>query len=81
MLTGLRDLASDITGLPTRIGFPTGIGGLAESVSAPSFATAVGLVQWGGRARAGVARREPSGGIVGAVTAWMRRVLRDVVGR
>ena len=80
-MAGLRDLASDIIGLPTRIGFPTGIGGLAESVSAPSFATAVGLVQWAGRVRAGIARREPSGGVVGAVTAWMRRILRDTVGR
>lgn len=81
MLTGLPALASEIVDLPVRIGFPSGAGGLSESVSAPSFATAVGLVQWGARAHAGLLpRREASGSLFGAITAWMRRIFRDVLG-
>jgi cell division protein FtsA len=82
MLTGLVGLAGEITDMPVRIGFPSGVGGLSESVSAPSFATAVGLVQWGGRAHAGLlTRREQSGGLISAISAWMRRVFRDVLGQ
>lgn len=82
MLTGLVGLASEITEMPVRIGFPFGVGGLSESVSAPSFATAVGLVQWGARSHAGVvARREQSGSMMSAITAWMRRIFRDVLGQ
>lgn len=80
MLTGTCDLASEITGLPTRIGAPMGVGGLADSVAAPSFATAVGLVQWGGKAHLGIPRRESAGGMVAALSFWMRRVLRVVLG-
>ncbi len=83
MLTGLREIASETTGLPSRIGFPTGMGGLSESVSAPSFATSVGLALWGGRAMAGAPRRGGDGasGFFHSLTAWMRRVLREVTGR
>ena len=82
MLTGLVGLASEITEMPVRIGFPFGVGGLSESVSAPSFATAVGLVQWGARSHAGiVARREQSGSLMSAITTWMRRIFRDVLGQ
>jgi cell division protein FtsA len=80
MLTGLRDLAVDVTGLPARIGFPSGVGGLAETVSAPSFATGVGLVIWGGRTRIGTLRRESGSGMLGALFSWVRRILRDVQG-
>ncbi|MBC8141804.1 MAG: cell division protein FtsA [Armatimonadetes bacterium] len=76
MLAGARDLAEAITGLPVRIGFPGGVGGLGESVSSPSFATGVGLVQWGGRLHAGSERGETAGGFFAAVREWIRRVLR-----
>ncbi len=78
MLAGARDLAGQITGLPVRIGFPGGVGGLGESVSAPSFATGVGLVQWGGRLHAGSERTESANGFFAAVREWIRRVLRGV---
>jgi cell division protein FtsA len=79
MLAGARELAAEITGLPVRVGCPSGIGGLSESVNAPSYSTAVGLVQWGGRLHAGVGRRDHGGGIA-AILLWMRRVIRAVTG-
>ncbi|HAT43777.1 MAG TPA: cell division protein FtsA, partial [Ktedonobacter sp.] len=35
-----------ILDLPTRIGSPLGLHGLADSISRPAYATAVGLLQW-----------------------------------
>ena len=43
-LEGLPELASGVTGLPARVGIPGGVTGLADAVSSPSCATAVGLV-------------------------------------
>ena len=80
MLKGTRELAADMTGLPTRVGFPTGLGGLAEAVNNPSFATAVGLVQWGAKAQAGALRRERPGSLFADLMAWTRRFFRTVRG-
>ena len=74
LLRGTQELAVEMTGLPTRIGFPTGIGGLSESVSNPSFATAVGLVQFGGKSQIGIPRREGPGGLLAAIRKWMRDI-------
>lgn len=81
LLAGLKEMTTDMTGLPARVGYPAGVGGLSESVGRPSFATAVGLVLWGARAHAGLPRREGAGGLLGALTLWMRRIVREVTGR
>lgn len=44
LLPGLENLASEVTGMPARIGLPTGVTGLVERISSPACATAVGLV-------------------------------------
>ena len=75
-LKGMRELATEITGLPARVGSPSGVGGMADTVSSPPYATAVGLVLRGGLARAGVPRRDPSDGLIAALTAWVRRLFR-----
>jgi cell division protein FtsA len=46
-LPGLDDLAREMLGVPVRIGMPTNLTGLADSVDAPPYATGVGLVRWG----------------------------------
>ena len=43
-LRGLAELSSQTTGMPARIGQPTGVTGLTERISNPACATAVGLV-------------------------------------
>jgi cell division protein FtsA len=45
-LPGILGLAGQILDLPARIGSPLGLHGLADSISRPSYATAVGLLQW-----------------------------------
>jgi cell division protein FtsA len=51
-LDGMVEIAEQIFDLPVRRGEPQGIGGLADHISNPSFATAVGLLRWAGRQRA-----------------------------
>ncbi len=47
LLEGLEEVAEEIFDLPVRRGDPGGIGGLADRVSTPDFATSVGLVLYG----------------------------------
>jgi cell division protein FtsA len=51
-LEGLPEIAEQIFDLPVRRGIPSGIGGLADHVSNPAFATAVGLLLRAGQQRA-----------------------------
>jgi cell division protein FtsA len=77
LLKGAPELAAEVTGLPCRVGYPNGVGGLSESVANPSFATAVGLVLFGGKAHAGVLRREGVGGFFEKVMSFLRRTFRE----
>jgi cell division protein FtsA len=45
-MPGIQGLAGQILDLPSRIGTPLGLHGLADSISRPAYATAVGLLQW-----------------------------------
>ena len=47
ILDGMPEIAEQIFDLPIRRGSPTGVGGLADHVSSPAFATPVGLVRYG----------------------------------
>ncbi len=68
LLPNIEPLAEEVFGLPVRIGAVNAIGGLTESMAAPQYATAIGLVLFGangdredaarlGRRRGGVAAR------------------------
>jgi cell division protein FtsA len=46
-LPGIKEVAEHILGLPVRIGVPTSIEGLTDSIGYPAYATSVGLVFWG----------------------------------
>ena len=46
-LPGLKDLARDVMGLPTRVGEPQDLRGLVDTLHSPAFATSVGLLRWG----------------------------------
>jgi cell division protein FtsA len=63
-MEGMVDLAEEVFHMPVRVGLPQYIGGLKGVVQNPIFATGVGLVLYGARARQGrgfVARPSASG--------------------
>ena len=49
LLPRLDELTRDMLGMPVRIGVPTGLTGLADSLDSPPYSTSVGLLRWGGR--------------------------------
>lgn len=43
------ELMREMLGIPVRVGAPTGLAGLTDSLDSPAYATATGLVRWGAR--------------------------------
>jgi cell division protein FtsA len=75
-LPGMAELGEEILGIPVRLGVPKGVGGLADVVKSPAFATGVGLVQYGAgqqvsETRSASSARSSGGGMF----SKLRRVL------
>jgi len=51
LLEGTDKVAENVFEMPVRVGVPSNVGGLIEEVSSPEFATGVGLIQYGLKAR------------------------------
>ncbi len=47
LLSDIDLLAEQVTGLPIRVGTPSGVAGLREVIDSPIYSTAVGLVKYG----------------------------------
>jgi cell division protein FtsA len=45
-LPGIRMLASDVMGMPVRLGEPANLVGMVDQLRSPAFSTSVGLVHW-----------------------------------
>jgi cell division protein FtsA len=83
-MQGVAELASDVFGTGVRVGLPAeNLGGLAESVEAPRFATVVGLARYAAHqvaARgesASVRRRQLAAAGVGQLTQRIKYWLED----
>jgi cell division protein FtsA len=74
-LPGMAELAEDILGIPVRLGIPKGVGGLADVVKSPSFATAVGLVQYAANQQASAMRSVATSEKRAGVFGRLRRAL------
>jgi cell division protein FtsA len=61
ILEGMPEIAEQIFDLPIRRGSPAGVGGLADHVNSPVFATAVGVVLYAHRNRVPEAARGGAG--------------------
>lgn len=72
-LNGISRVAEKVFNLPVRIGSPLAVGGLAELVNGPQYATAVGLAQLGASSshRSPRAARGKIGSIVRRVSSWI----------
>ncbi|MCD4672564.1 MAG: cell division protein FtsA [Anaerolineaceae bacterium] len=45
-LPGIRNLASEITGLPVRVAQPEDLVGLVDQLQSPAYSTSIGLLHW-----------------------------------
>lgn len=64
-LDGIEELAEDVLGLPVRRGTPGAIGGMADGLEGPEFATGIGLVRYGARHIERKAPRAHDSGLIG----------------
>jgi cell division protein FtsA len=79
-LAGITEIAEQIFNVPSRTGYPQGIGGLVEVVNKPMYATAVGLVLYGAKNSNGKKKfRIRDTNIFSRVTDRMKRWFRDVI--
>jgi cell division protein FtsA len=78
-LPGIREVAREHTGMPVRIGMPWDLGGLAETLRSPAFATAVGLLRWGLRADAAAAYAASEGSWWARLWQAVRGILREIL--
>jgi cell division protein FtsA len=77
ILEGMPEIAEQIFDLPIRRGAPVGVGGLADHVGSPAFATAVGLVLYGQRNRAAEPVRSTGIGAFGRVAGRLKGLFRE----
>jgi cell division protein FtsA len=76
MLEGMVEIAEQIFDLPVRRGAPEEVGGLADHVNNPTFATSVGLVMYAHRNL----QQEPErvgAGAIGRLTGRLRTLFKE----
>jgi len=84
-LPGIRQMASQVLGLPVRTAQPEKTGGLVDQLNNPAYSTSVGLLYWAAAMSdediqpvRGRSRRVPKGDKVvdpNAVKDWFKRLL------
>ena len=76
-MQGMVELGEEIFHMPVRLGLPRYVGGLADVVKTPRFATAIGLLQYGmeQQQRMAVSRMQSAslGDVLERMKAWMQR--------
>jgi len=80
-IEGAEETAEAVLQMPVRVGQPTGVTGLVEVVSNPSYATSVGLVRYGAKASAQDAYfhsvgegKGLFGGLVSRMRSWFEKI-------
>ncbi|NLH99974.1 MAG: cell division protein FtsA [Chthonomonadales bacterium] len=71
LLHGVQQCAGDILRVPVRLGTPSGVGGLHDSVAEPMFSTAVGLIHYALRSEEAARSAAPKGGMPGFLK-WLK---------
>ncbi len=79
LIEGMEDMAEQIFNMPTRLGFPQGVGGLSDVVNNPMYATAVGLLLYGARNRDEEKFRIRDQKIFNRITRRMRKWFKEVI--
>jgi len=78
-LRGICDVFRDVIGLPVRVGRPHDLQGLVDVLTAPAYATSVGLLLWG-QDQGSIVRPSSSapaltGRVAGRLGTWLRNLL------
>jgi cell division protein FtsA len=79
LLNDVTEMAESVFNLPTRLGKPTGIGGLVDVVNNPMYATGVGLVIYGAKNQTRKKFRIRDGNIFNRVMGRMKKWFSEVI--
>jgi len=74
-LMGAAQLCQAVTGMPTRVGSPRSVGGVADTLHSPVYATAVGLVQYGAHHHQRARSEAKDGTLMGKLQRFFARVM------
>jgi cell division protein FtsA len=77
ILDGMPEIAEQIFDLPIRRGAPVGVGGLADHVTSPAFATGVGLALYAQRHLTLEASRVAGAGTLGRMAGRLRLMFKE----
>ena len=77
LLEGMAEIAEQIFDLPIRRGTPAGVGGLADHIDSPAFATAVGLTMYAHRNQTTLAPKTVGAGALGRVAGRLRGLFSE----
>ncbi len=82
LIPGINKIAQGVFGVPVRVGYPSGLGGLVDEVSGPDYATGQGLIMYGTEnerqsiSSGGFGQSaESGGGLVEKITTWFKSLL------
>jgi cell division protein FtsA len=76
LMRGVVEAAQDVLKLPSRLGVPTGVSGMADVVASPAYAAALGLVKyaWGQSAAGPGSGGRRRSGFAANVRDWFREI-------
>ena len=77
ILEGITELAEQVFNVPVRRGYPTGMGGLADIVNSPMYATGVGLVIYGSKNQHRNVFKMSDGNIFNRVIRRMKKLFTE----
>ena len=77
ILEGITELAEQVFNVPVRQGYPTGMGGLADIVNSPMYATGVGLVIYGSKNQHRNVFKMSDGNIFNRVIRRMKKLFTE----
>jgi cell division protein FtsA len=79
-LAGSAELCRLVTGMPTRIGSPRDVGGVADTLRSPVYSTAVGLVQYGSHHHQQSRQVAKENSLIAKIQRFFARVMSRAVG-
>jgi cell division protein FtsA len=78
ILEGIPEIAEQLFDLPVRRASPTGIGGLADVVASPQYATAIGLLLYGAKHRAVKRRSQTHETLIPRLAGRVREMIGQI---
>ena len=82
MVPGISNIAKKVFGIPARVGYPKGLGGLVDEIAGPAYAVSQGLIMYGsanegykGIRRSASSKQNSGDGFFGKVKGFFKNLM------